>query len=86
MAKNRLLIEQEKRLRKNISELTPAIYAGIALALHRKHRWGFKRINDLFVESQIIWNECVELDINMRDLCFNETGIDVQKKVEEKNG
>ena len=86
MAKNRCLIEQEKRLRKNINEITPAVYAGIALALRRKHGWGFKRINDLFVESQYIWNECVESGVNMREMCLNETGIDVQKRVEEKNG
>ena len=84
MGKNNFLINQYKELRKNIRDTTPSVYAGVALALHRKHGWGFKRINDLFAESQCIWNECVENDFNMLDMCFEETGVDVQMKVEEK--
>ena len=45
---------------------------------------GHKRINDLFVESQIIWNECINSDMKMMEMCLEETGIDVQQKVEEK--
>ena len=86
MAKNKVLIEQMKRLQRNINNITPEVYAGIALALHRRYGWGYKRINDLFTESQYIWFECVDLGTNMVKMCYDETGIDVQRKVEEKNG
>lgn len=86
MAKNNRLIEQCKLMYKQINNITPEVYAGIALALHRKHGWGFKRINDLFSESQEIWQECVDSGVNMKQMCLDETGIDVQRKVEERNG
>lgn len=86
MAKNNFLIEQMKRVQKTINNTTPEIYAGVALALRRKYGWGHKRINDLFCESQEIWTECVQSDINMIQMCFEETGIDVQRKVLEKDG
>lgn len=85
MAKNKLVIEyakQQARLREQIKQITPEVYSGIALALHRKYGWGYKRINDLFVESQIIWEECVQSDINMVQMCEKETGIDIQRQVE----
>jgi DNA-binding response OmpR family regulator len=44
-----------------------------------------KRINDLFAESQNIWNECVESNGNMLEMCERETGINVQNKVDEKS-
>ena len=86
MAKNNALIEQMKRLQRSINNITPEIYAGIALALHRKYGWGYKRINDLFCESQEIWFECANSDVNMIQMCADETGIDVARKVNEKNG
>ena len=81
MAKNNQLINQYKQLYKKIKEITPEVYAGIALALHRKYGWGYKRINDLFNESQVIWNECIQTDINMVQMCEKETGIEVQARV-----
>lgn len=80
MAKNNILIEQYKTMYKKIQQITPEVYAGIALALHRKHGWGYKRINDLFSESQTIWNECVNSGINMVEMCEEETGIEVRKE------
>ena len=66
-----------------INQITPQVYAALALALHRKHGWGFKGINDLFCESQEIWEECVNKGINMAKMCEDETGIDV---VQRTNG
>lgn len=80
MAKNNILIEQYKTMYKKIQQITPEVYAGIALALHRKYGWGYKRINDLFSESQAIWNECVNSGINMVEMCEEETGIEVRKE------
>ena len=84
MAKNNFLINQYKKLQEEIRDTTPTVYAAIALSLHRKYGWGYKRINDLFNESIIIWNECINSDMKMMEMCLEETGIDVQKKVVEK--
>lgn len=80
MGKNNSLINKYKMLYKKIEQITPEVYAGIALALHRKCGWGYKRINDLFEESQIIWNECINSDINMVEMCEKETGIELIKE------
>ena len=80
MPKNKALIEQMKKLHRAVNNVTPEVYAGIALALHRKHGWGFQRINDLFSLSQDIWTEAVDNNMNMRQLCYEETGIDVEAK------
>lgn len=80
MGKNNNLINKYKMLYKKIEQITPEVYAGIALALHRKYGWGYKRINDLFVESQTIWNECINSDINMVEMCEKETGIELRKE------
>ena len=80
MGKNNNLINKYKMLYKKIDQITPEVYAGIALALHRKCGWGYKRINDLFSESQIIWNECINSDINMVEMCEKETGIELRKE------
>lgn len=80
MGKNNNLINNYKMLYKKIEQITPEVYAGIALALHRKYGWGYKRINDLFSESQTIWNECVNSGINMVEMCERETGIELRKE------
>ena len=80
MGKNNNLINKYKMLYKKIEQITPEVYAGIALTLHRKYEWGYKRINDLFEESQIIWNECINSDINMMEMCEKETGIELRKE------
>ena len=80
MGKNNNLINKYKMLYKKIEQITPEVYAGIALALHRKCGWGYKRIKDLFSESQIIWNECINSDINMVEMCEKETGIELRKE------
>lgn len=81
MAKNNQLINHYRDLYKKIQQITPEVYAALALALHRKYGWGYKRISDLFNESQIIWNECIQTDINMVQMCERETGIEVQARV-----
>lgn len=75
--KNNVLIANMKRMQKEINSVVPNVYAGIALSLHRKHGWGYKRINDLFKESQEIWKEATENNVKMDKMCLDETGIDV---------
>lgn len=64
-------------------EILPSAYAALALALHRKYKWGFTRIDRLFVESQEIWNEFVQKKElggvkSMCQMCEQETGICVE--------
>ena len=81
---NKRLVNQYKAMYKQINQITPQVYAGIALALHRKHGWGYNRINDLFAESQIIWQECVDSEVNMIKMCEEETGIEVLRRTTER--
>lgn len=76
---NRLLAKLERKCK----EITPEVYASIAIALHRKYGWGFKRISDLFAESQEVWNECIQSGESMVEMCERLTGIDVQRRVDE---
>lgn len=84
MGKNNAFINQQKLLYQKINQITPNVYASLALALHRTYGWGFQRINRVFCESQEIWEECVNNGDNMIAMCERETGIDVQRKVEEQ--
>lgn len=84
MAKNNDLINRYKVLYEKVQQIVPEVYAGLALALYREHGWTYEQINDLFAESQAIWQECVDMDINMVQMCEEETGIDVQRKVDER--
>lgn len=64
-----------KEYQKKVNNLTPEIYAAIAIALHTKCGWGYKRINDLFQLSEKIWDECIEQEVDMITKCENEIGI-----------
>ena len=86
MGKNNKLINQMKALaarnqvqaiEKASDEMVPAIYAAMALALHRTYGFGYKRINSIFAESQRIWEEHVGNLDDMIRLCEKETGITV---------
>lgn len=79
MAKNNRLINQFKLMHQHIQNLTPDIYAAIAIAMHRKGH-SFEEIEEIFAESQIIWGECYNNGVNMPEMCMNETGIDVVGK------
>lgn len=81
MAKNNFFLNQVKQFKKQVVNLTPKIYAGIALALHRKYGWGYKRISTLFAESQDIWNESVVNNTDVVQMCEDETGISVTNSV-----
>ena len=40
MAKNNKLVNQYKEMYKKINQITPKVYAALALALHREYGWG----------------------------------------------
>lgn len=80
MSKNNRLIEHYKKIYKpmydQIQQITPKVYASVAIAMHRKG-YEFEEIENIFADSQAIWTECLQLDVNMLQMCKNETGIDV---------
>ena len=82
MAQNKRVLNQCKALYRQINQITPNIYASLALALSR-HGATHEEIQSVFAESQNIWTECVNSDINMTEMCLNETGIDVKRTVNE---
>lgn len=74
MPKNDKLINRYKYLHKQTILITPAIYASLAIALSEKG-WGYKRINDLFVRSQEIWQSNTSNVAGMVRQCEEITGI-----------
>lgn len=101
MGKNNKLINSLNEIaRRNRSQnvmatadqMVPQIYAAIAIALHRKYRFGYKRINDVFVESQHIWEGYTGDGVGIIKKCEEETGVTVcspeeaQKLMEVQNG
>lgn len=86
MAKNNKLINSLNEIaRRNRSQnvataadqMVPQIYAAIAIALHRTYGFGYKRINDVFVESQHIWESYAGDGTGMVKKCEEETGVTV---------
>lgn len=70
--------QMREELQRQIVDITPLVYASLALALNRHWGFGYKRINRLFVQSQEIWDE---LDNeSMIELCERETGIKLMGK------
>lgn len=85
MAKNNKLINSMKETaRRNRADnikyaaniITPFFYAALALAL-KERGWGYKRINDLFKETERIWTEysSTGMESTMVQLCEEKTGI-----------
>ena len=84
MGKNNAFINAQKRTMKQALDVVPKVYAAIAISLQRKYGWEFDDINNLFNESQVVWNECVETGVDMLKMCSDETGIDMQRKVSQR--
>lgn len=63
----------KQKLKEEVNNLVPGVYASLAIALHRNWGWGFKRINRLFSQSQQIWED-LGTD-NIIELCEKETNI-----------
>ena len=66
---------RQENIAKASSEMIPQIYAAIAIALHRTYGFGYKRINDVFYESQRIWETFPGTADEMIEQCEKETGI-----------
>ena len=90
MAKNNYLINQmknikrrEKEIDQNIDALLPYMYAAIALALYRSCGTPPEDIRYIFAESQRIWYESLDKNIDMIQMCEDETGIEVRNNPEQ---
>jgi hypothetical protein len=84
MKGNRTKIEQLKRLQQEIKNVTPAVYAAIAIGLVEEYKWTPEEVQNLFEYTQSLWSECTKKDISMREWCLELTGIDMQGYVGEK--
>ena len=84
MGKNNYLINLQREFKRRIEHTVPLCYACIALALHREYGWGFIRINRLFVASQDIWQESLDKNVDMVQMCLDETGIECRSAVEQE--
>lgn len=84
MPKNNYLINLQREFKRRIERTVPLCYACIALALRREYGWGFTRINRLFVASQDIWQESLDKNIDMVQMCLDETGIECRSAVEQE--
>ena len=80
MAKNNKLVNQYKEMYKQINQITPKVYAALAIDLHREYGWGYTRILRTFTASQDIWDESNERGIDMIKMCEEETGITLMDK------
>ena len=69
---------------------TAQIYAVLAISLYKlldipDEDKRVDAIEQVFAESQKIWLECSENDIDVNELCEKETGIDVRYTKGEQN-
>lgn len=78
MAKNKALMNGVKILYKKIQSITPEIYASFALVLSRNYGWTHEQIEELFARSQQLWEEVSNSDLNMIQMCDEETGIELR--------
>ena len=85
MAKRNPFIEQERRYKRKIKELTPQVFASFIIALHRCYGFGFKRCLRVLVMTQEIWNMAKDDGVDkLMQTCMDETGIDIMSAVTAK--
>lgn len=87
MGKNNRLINQlnaiasrnrQLHVEEASDKMVPQIYAAIAISLHRSEKFGYKRINRVFLESQRIWQDFSGDAEGMIELCEKETGVRIE--------
>ena len=96
MAKNKKLLNSlsevaKRNIEKNVMAAserdTPQIYSALAIAL-----WNMldmpenekaDAINDIFVESQKVWSDCIDKGIDIEKMCVDITGIFIGGKQNE---
>ena len=82
---NRQFIEQEKRYRKKINELAPTIYAAFCISLHRLYEMEYEDILEILKVTQDLWHRAAAGEIDIIQLCSNETDIDLMSYLRAKS-
>lgn len=80
MRKNSYVIEQAKqleKLKKHITNVIPEIYACFAKVLYRRGCTP-DEIEDIFMETQQVWNENVDRMDSMIEWVADTTGIELR--------
>lgn len=68
-------------LQKEMVTQVEIVYGAAALALHREHGWGAKRIINLLDDTRQSWNRCAkDPDMSMLRLLEEETGIEIRAR------
>lgn len=89
MGKNNRLINQlnaiasrncQLHVEETSDKMVPQIYAAMAIALRRSEKFGYERINRVFLESQHIWEYFSGNIEEMTRLCEKETGVRIEGK------
>lgn len=62
------------QFRKQVDQITPAVYASFAIILYQRG-WKFEEINQLFKESQDLWIKTAGEKKDMIKECEKLTGI-----------
>ena len=82
MPKNRTFHAKKNYIDKKMPQILPQVYAALAIALWHNldgnEEEKEEAIEDIFADSQEIWQECVESGEDMLERCKGETGIDLR--------
>lgn len=86
MTKNPAQIAMYKelsKLRKRIDRDATEFYASMCVVLHRK---GFtdEQIEDIIVDVGSLWSDVYNNDINIVQVCLEETGLDIRQDIMRK--
>lgn len=76
---NRQLINQFKYVYKTAQDITPSVYASIAIPLITKYGWTQDEVEQLFLDSQDEWQNSIGSNDNMILRCERITGIDMRR-------
>lgn len=70
---NKFLRMYERRLK----EMTPIVYSAFAIAMKRQMGAEYDDILAVLAETQYLWEQANDGNINILDLCFEETGVNI---------
>ena len=77
-------INMLKMVQQEIKNVTPSVYAAIAIGLVEEYGWDENQVHDLFTYTQGLWSACAEKNISMRKWCEELTGIELRAMLNEK--
>ncbi len=66
---------------RKVIEITPTIYASFILALHRRCGMEYDDLVEILSETQTIWRESFENNVDVTQMCYDETDIDIMSSV-----